>query len=104
MTGTTPPRALRITLSTLAWASLPMLGLTIASAFTFPVRGDIAISAGMMVCAMCALSRVVQLHQDARLQRITEADNEQQAALIRALDAKAGPSTGPIRLRILDAS
>lgn len=98
MTGTTLPRALRITLSTLAWASLPMLGLTVASAFTFPVRGDIAISAGMMVCAMCALSRVVQLHQDARLQRLTEADNQQQAALIRALDEKAGPSTGPRRI------
>ena len=109
MTGTTLPRALRITLNLLAWASLPMLGLTIASAFTFPVRGDIAISAGMMVCAMCALSRVVQLHQDARLQRvtdaddariraITEADDAQQRALIRALAAKGGPATGPSRI------
>ena len=104
MTGTTLPRALRITLNLLAWASLPMLGLTIASAFTFPVRGDIAISAGMLLCGMCALSRVVQLHQDARIARMTEADKEQQRALIRALNDTTGPTTGPIRLRLLDAS
>ena len=103
MTPATLPRALRITLNLLAWASLPMLGLTIASAFTFPVRGDITIDTGMLLCGMCALSRVVQLHQDARIAHMTEADDAHKRALIMALNAKAGPSTGPIRL-LRDAS
>ena len=103
MTPATLPRALRITLNLLAWASLPMLGLTIASAFTFPVRGDVTIDTGMLLCGMCALSRVVQLHQDARIAHMTEADDAQKRALIRAINDAAGPSTGPIRL-LRDAS
>ena len=103
MAATTLPRALRIILNVLAWASLPMLGLTIASAFAFPVRADRTIDAVMLLCAMCALTRVVQAHQDARLRLLTETDDAHKRALIAALDAKAGPSTGPIRL-LRDAS
>ena len=103
MAATTLPRALRITLNLLAWASLPMLGLTVASAFTFPARVDRAIGAGMLLCAMCALTRVVQLHQDARIARLTEADDAHKRALIQVINDAAGPSTGPIRI-LRDAS
>ena len=62
------------------------------------MRGDITIDTGMLLCGMCALSRVVQLHQDARLRLLTDADDAQKRTLIRAINDAAGPSTGPIRL------
>ena len=103
MTPATLLRALRITLNLLAWASLPMLGPDHRVRVHVPRAGDITIDTGMLLCGMCALSRVVQLHQDARIAHMTEADDAQKRALIRAINDAAGPSTGPIRL-LRDAS
>jgi hypothetical protein len=103
MTGTTLPRALHTAIVTLAWATLPMLALTIAAAFVFPVRGVVVCAAVMLLCAGCALTRVTECHQDARVKALIKADDEQKRALIMALDARTGPSTGPMRI-LRDAS